>query len=461
MGCATVCLQRKRSSSRTQSNHTLNQRQLKMTTTAQCELQLTCRQGTHAQLDAAPSPACLPVLWMDTSQWQTTAAQPSHAYLLLLKADAWRPISTPSSTAEAMEQDKEGWTAAYKRDFEAKIANGAFSYHSRPTDGTVVHPIGWAHKITWNDDNTICELRARLVGKGYRQVKGIDFAENYSSTPRIASIHLCLAVVAALDLETEHCDVVKAFTQNAVTDVPNLFVEQPPCLPKVLDEGGKPMVLRCIMALEGFRQSGHLHQVNHSATFTAPNEVAVFTQVEFEPTIFIFAEGEKLILAVVWTDDVLFAFSESARQTYELFLREVYGKRWNFKRKGAVKRFAGIDIKRDRTKKSVSIDMERYVEGVYKRFVPSGYPSRSLPAFSKESFDRLRPAQSSIDRDAMKDKPYLAACACLIWLQSTLRADIAVHVAILCQMMHDPSPPAWAAVIDLIAYTPTILRARR
>lgn len=53
----------------------------------------------------------------------------------------------------------------------------------------------------------------------------------------------------------------------------------------------------------------------------------------------------------------------------------------------------------------------------------------------------------------MKDKPYLAACASLIWLQSTLRADISVHVATLCQLMHDPSPSAWEAVLDLIAYT--------
>lgn len=53
----------------------------------------------------------------------------------------------------------------------------------------------------------------------------------------------------------------------------------------------------------------------------------------------------------------------------------------------------------------------------------------------------------------MRDLPYLAACASLLWLHSTLRADISVHIAVLCQVMHDPSPSAWAAAIDLIAYT--------
>lgn len=161
-----------------------------------------------------------------------------------------------------MEQDEQGWLAAYLKDFQAKMANGSFAYVDRPTDGTVVHPIGRAHRIIWNDDNIVSELRARLVGKGYRQVKGVDFEENYSSTPRITSIRLFLLLIAVRDLETEHCDVVKAFAQNAVTDVDNLLVEQPPGLPKVLDERNRPKVLKCIMALEGFRQSGHLHQVN-------------------------------------------------------------------------------------------------------------------------------------------------------------------------------------------------------
>lgn len=137
----------------------------------------------------------------------------------------------------------------------------------------------------------------------------------------------------------------------------------------------------------------------------------------------------------------------------ERFLSDVYGKRWNYKRKGAVTRFAGIDIKRDRLKRSVSIDMAKYVEGIYHRFVPKDHPPRSLPARNKETFDQLRTAVDAIERDAMRDKPYLAACACLIWLQSTLRADIAVHVALLCQLMHDPSPAAWSAAVDLIAYT--------
>lgn len=371
---------------------------------------------------------------------------------LLLKSDVWRPMASPSTVREAMDQDEQGWLAAYRKDFQAKMANGSFVYVDRPTDGTTVHPIGWAHKIQWNDDNTVAELRARLVGKGYKQVKGIDFEENYSSTPRMTSIRLFLSIVAVRDLDTEHCDVIKAFTQNAVTDVENLLVEQPPGLPTVYDERGRAKVIKCVMALEGFRQSGHLHQVNHSATFTTPNDVATFVQVECEPTIFVCDDGEKFIAAIVWTDDVLFAFDKGSLGTYERFLNEIYGKRWNFKRKGPVHRFAGLDISRDRQRGTVSISMEKYTEGIFKRFVPANYPVRSLPAKNKEAYSGLSTASSAVERDSMRDRPYLAACASLLWLHSTLRADISVHVATFCQLMHDPSPSAWTAMLDLLAY---------
>ena len=92
----------------------------------------------------------------------------------------------------------------------------------------------------------------------------------------------------ALDLDDEHCDVVKAFTQSKLDDVSELYVEQPPVLPKVKGSDGKDQVMRAIMSLEGFMQSGHIHQRNHSATFTTANPVAVFEQLDEEPTIFVY-----------------------------------------------------------------------------------------------------------------------------------------------------------------------------
>ena len=67
-----------------------------------------------------------------------------------------------------------------------------------------------------------------------------------------------LMCIAYHDIEDEHCDVIKAFTQNELDTV--LFLEQPPGVKPVLDSDGKPMVMRARMSLEGLRQAANVHQ---------------------------------------------------------------------------------------------------------------------------------------------------------------------------------------------------------
>lgn len=374
-------------------------------------------------------------------------SQNGHA--LAVKTDVWRPLTCPSSVDEALAQDRERWMTAYLDDFNAKAKNGAFKFISR-TPQMKVHKLGWAHKLVWNDDNTLSEMRARLVGRGDRQTKGVDYIDSYSATPRAAAVRIFECAVCTLNLNEEHCDVVKAFTQNDVDDV-ELIAELPRPLPPVLDKDGKPMVVMILKALEGLRQSGFLHQRNHGATFTE-NEVVKFVQCELEPTLFVHVDGDIRIMALVWTDDVHFAYSVQASERYELFLEQVYGKRWNYKRKGPVSKFVGLNIRRDRMDKTIHLSATPYIEGIHKRFVPDGHPPRNMPYKSAETLKSIRPAATPVERDAVRDKPYLSAVASCIWIYSVIRADIAFVLNVLCSVMHDPTIEAWNVLVDMISY---------
>lgn len=369
--------------------------------------------------------------------------------VLAIRTDVWRPLTCPTSVDEALAQDRERWMTAYLDDFNAKAKNGAFKFVSR-TPGMKVHKLGWAHKLVWNDDNTLCEMRARLVGRGDRQTKGVDYVDSYSATPRAAAVRVFECAVCSLDLNEEHCDVVKAFTQNDVDDV-ELIVELPKPLLPVLDKFGKPMVVILLKALEGLRQSGFLHQRNHASTFK-DNDVVKFIQCEYEPTLFVHVDNDIRIMALVWTDDVHFAYSKQASERYELFLSQVYGKRWNYKRKGPVSKFVGLNIRRDRMAKTIRLSATPFIEGIHRRFVPAGHPPRSMPYKSAETLKSIKPAVSPVEREAVKDKPYLSAVASCIWIYSVVRADIAFVLNVLCSVMHDPTIEAWNVLVDMISY---------
>ena len=65
--------------------------------------------------------------------------------------------------------------------------------------------------------------KARLVVKGFRQRKGIDFDEIFSSVVKVSSIHMVLSLAASLDLKIEHIDVKTAFLHGDLEE--EIFME--------------------------------------------------------------------------------------------------------------------------------------------------------------------------------------------------------------------------------------------
>jgi hypothetical protein len=55
------------------------------------------------------------------------------------------------------------------------------------------------------------KYKAQLVAKGYSQVEGIDFGENFSPVSKLTSIRFMLSIVVAFDSEVEQMDVKTTF----------------------------------------------------------------------------------------------------------------------------------------------------------------------------------------------------------------------------------------------------------
>ena len=68
------------------------------------------------------------------------------------------------------------------------------------------------------------------------------------------------------------------------------------------------------------------------------------------------------------------------------------------------------------------------------------------------SFQSLTCARSEIEREKAKKLPYLELIGSLLYLSTMTRPDIAYHMSVLCQFMHDPSPPCYDAALDLLMY---------
>jgi hypothetical protein len=83
----------------------------------------------------------------------------------------------------------------------------------------------WLFKKKLNAQGKVEKCKAWLVAKGYSQVEGIDFGENFSPVAKLTSIRFLLSIVVAFDLEVEHMDVKTTFLHRDLEE--EIYMKQP------------------------------------------------------------------------------------------------------------------------------------------------------------------------------------------------------------------------------------------
>ena len=82
----------------------------------------------------------------------------------------------------------------------------------------------WVFKRKRKVDGTIDKYKARLVIKGYKQTKSLDYFDRYSLVMRINSIRIVLAIAALRNLEVHQIDVKIVFLNVDLNE--EIYIEQ-------------------------------------------------------------------------------------------------------------------------------------------------------------------------------------------------------------------------------------------
>lgn len=161
-----------------------------------------------------------------------------------------------------------------------------------------VKPIGlkWIFKIKRNADGSISKFKARLVAKGYVQRHGIDYDEVFAQVARIETIRLIIALAASHAWEVHHLDVKTAFLHGELKE--DVYVCQPEGF---IVKGQEDKVYKLNKALYGLRQAPRAWNVKLNKILRSLN----FQRCSKEPSLYRREENEKLLVVVVYVDDLL------------------------------------------------------------------------------------------------------------------------------------------------------------
>jgi hypothetical protein len=95
--------------------------------------------------------------------------------------------------------------------------NEVWSLVQRPKQ----HVVGtkWVFHNKQDEHGAVTKNKARLVEKGYSQVKSLDFDETFALIARLESIHILLAYATHHDFKFYQMDVKSAFLNGPIKGI--------------------------------------------------------------------------------------------------------------------------------------------------------------------------------------------------------------------------------------------------
>ncbi|KAL7278680.1 hypothetical protein ACG7TL_007682 [Trametes sanguinea] len=331
----------------------------------------------------------------------------------------------PNSHREAMKSpDADKWRVAEKAEYDSLMENKTWVLVPRPKDRQVVAN-RWVYDIKHDG-----RYKARLVAKGFTQVWGEDYHETFSPVARFESIRYLLAHAALEDWDIESMDVKTAFLNGDLEE--EIYMEQPEGW---VVRGKENYVCLLKKAIYGLKQASRQWNLKiHKSLLDLG-----FTRTYSDAGVYVYRRqgGEKVTIVVLYVDDLLLLGDD--RQHIKQ-VKDALKKQYKMTDLGAVKRFLGLRISRNRTIRRIDIDQEEYIQSVIERFeMADCKPSRTpLPAGAVlESSEQPEPASDSFRQR------YQSLIGSLLYAALGTRPDIDFAVNRLSKYNANPSDAHW------------------
>ncbi len=341
-----------------------------------------------------------------------------------------------SFSAATKGENAESWLAAIKTELDAIEDNKTWTLVPR-TEADNILTSKWVFKckeILKADGKISKKYRARLVSRGFQQKEGIDYHETYAPVVKFTTLRMFLSLVAHLDLHCHQMDVKTAFLNGDLEQ--DVYMEQPE---GCIDPERPDYVCKLEKALYGLKQAPRQWFAKINSFLTRQLK---FKSSPYDPCLYYYNSNGKKALISLYVDDLLLAASDL---NFLQKIKQDFCKRFKMEDCGEASVCLGLEIHRNRSKKTLHVSQSRYAEKVLKRF---GMES-SKPVVTP--MDKQL-EQQDIEGEPVESSLYRQAIGCLMYLAVGTRPDIAFAVSRLAQFVEHPTHNLWVAVKRVLRY---------
>ncbi|CAI7893856.1 unnamed protein product [Closterium sp. NIES-54] len=304
-------------------------------------------------------------------------------------------IPTPRSYAEAIEGPYSSqWQAAMDAEMDSWMSTGTYVDEVPPPRANIVSGM-WIFKVK-RPPGSPPVFKARYVARGFSQQQGVDYFQTFSPTPKMTTLRVLLHVAAQHDYEVHSLDFSTAFLQGSLHE--EIWLRRPPGFTGSFPPGTQWSLRRPVY---GLRQAPREWHDTLRTTLAALG----FAPSTADPSLFLRTDTSlPLLYNLVYVDDLVFATADTAGLAH---VKSKLQKRHTCTDLGELRSSLGLQITRDRARRTITLTQSHMVQQVLQRFNFTYSSPQATPLSTRHSLSAL-PSDESVEPSGLY--PELVGC---------------------------------------------------
>lgn len=328
--------------------------------------------------------------------------------------------------------DAENWQKAMKSELANLVGQKTWNLVELPPGKNLLRG-RWVFKTKIDKTGNIEKYKARWVVKGFLQKYGIDYFETFSNIVKPMAYKTLFALAAHNDLEIQQWDVKSAFPNAPLDEC--IYVEQPHGF-----QDQKYPTRACFLnkALYGLKQSARQWYIYLSKLLSELG----YSPIASDQSIFINRSSGIIVTSHI--DDLL-VFGKDIQAIKNL--KTTLSKEVEISDLGEISYYLGIQVNRDRAKKSLSMSQQKFIEEILQKFGKNSLKPVKTPAEQGIRFEKN--TDTATEEDI---KVFQQQIGSLMYLMTSTRPDLCFSVGQCARFMSNPAPEHFKALDRIWQY---------
>ena len=351
-----------------------------------------------------------------------------------------RHMPVPQNYRQAMSSSQSAeWSTAMDSEHNSLLAHDTWILVELPRNRKVLKT-RWVYTVKYLANGEVDRHKARLCVQGFLQKYGIDYVETFAPVVRMEVLRLILSIAAVLDWEIHQMDVKTAFLNGVLEE--EIYVSQPEGY-KI--RGKEHLVCKLIKSLYGLKQAPRVWHVALTEFLLSCG----FRQLVIDRCVFVrTVDGDTCIVSAYVDDLLLVANTMKVMDHFKTQLNA----RFKMTDLGEIHFLLGWHITRDRDRRLLFINQEKYAEKVLEAYQHDKSRAGTIPM---DAHTILRVADRPTSDEgvrAMDRYPYRQVIGSLMYLMIGTRPDLATVIRETSQHLSNPGKVHWDALTKALRY---------